>query len=247
MSSAKITLFGLLSWDNTLFSGLDLPEQIDSDLLVDTILMRGGEYEVIYSDPDFLKEAITSWSKQWKPTFIEWCRAFNDLQEVAPLENYDRIENWSDSTSNSENESLSTSEQSSSSESSIGSSSTSGSDSSHGSESMSENTGVSAYDVSTYSPSDNGSKIASTNTQGTTYTQQGNTQTSNRFGNASGTEARNKAFSQSFTHGGRIHGNIGVTTSAQMYKEWQTTLQNFGNIYDRIATVFLQNFVIPIL
>lgn len=237
----------MLNYDDTLFSGLDLPEEIDKDLLVETILMRGGEYEVIYSDLDFLKEAITSWSRQWKPTFTEWCRAFEDLKEVAPLENYDRIENWSDSTSNSENESLSTSEQSSGSESSRGSSSTSGSDSSQGSESMIENSGVSAYDVSTYSPAENGSKNASTSTNGTTYTEQGNTQTSNRSSNASGSEARNKAFNQTFTHGGRIHGNIGVLTSTAMYKEWVSILQSYGNIYDRVATVFLQNFVIPIL
>ena len=247
MSSAKLTLIGFNHYDNTLFDGLDLPEQIDKDILIDTILMNGGEYEVIYSDLDFLKLAIASWSKQWKPTFIEWCRAFSDLQQVAPLENYDRLESWSDSentsTSESENTSTSESENTSTSESSQGSSSTSGSDSSSGSESMSETNNIYAFDSSTASPKDSGSKSAQSNNTAQTYTEQCNTMSStgSMGKNFTGDVERN------FTHGGRIHGNIGVTTSAQMYSSWMVTLQNYGNIYNRIATVFLQNFVIPIL
>ena len=47
-----------------------------------------------------------------------------------------------------------------------------------------------------------------------------------------------------FTHEGRIHGNIGVTTSQQMLQaeldiaEW--------NIYEHITDLFLTEFVIPI-
>ena len=223
MSSAKITLIGFMNYDDTLFDGLDLPEQIDKEILIDTILMNGGEYETIYSDIGFLKLAIGSWSKQWKPTFTEWCRAYKDLQEVAPLENYDRLENWSDS------------ENTSTSESSQGSSSTSGSDSSSSSESMSETGNTYAFDSSTAVPKDSGSKSAEANNTAQTYTEQGNKMSS------TGNMEKNS------THGGRIHGNIGVTTSAQMYSSWMTTLQNYGNLYQRIATVFLQNFVIPIL
>lgn len=239
MSSAKLTLIGFNQYDNTLFDGLDLPEQVNKETLIDTILMNGGEYEVIYSDLDFLKLAIASWSKQWKPTFTEWCRAFSDLQKVAPLENYDRLESWSDS----ENTSTSESESTSTSESSQGSSSTSGSDSSSGSESMSETNNTYAFDSSTATPKDSGSKSAQSNNTARTYTEQGNRMSS------SGTMGKsfNGDVERNFTHGGRIHGNIGVTTSAQMYSEWLTTLQNYGNIYNRIATVFLQNFVIPIL
>lgn len=247
MSSAKITLIGFYNYDSTLFDGLDLPQQIDKNLLVDCILMRGGEYEVIYSNPDFLKQAMTSWSKQWKPTFTEWCRAFDDLKEVAPLENYDRIENWSDSMSNSENESLSTSESMASSESSQGSSSTSGSDSSSSSESMSQQGDVSAYDSSNLVTNDGQSKSAQANNTASTYTTQGNTTTSSHNNTANGSQDRNKNFEQNSSHGGRIHGNIGVTTSSQMYASWLLTLQNHGNLYDKISTVFLQNFVIPIL
>lgn len=235
MSSAVITLLGFYDYDHDLFNGLDLPTGIDNDQVINTILMRGGEYEVIYSNPDLLKQLIASWSKQWKPVFTNWLRANSSIDEVAPLENYDRIENWSDSASTSENESLSSSETSS------GSSSTSGSDSSSGSESMSERGDISAYDSSNLVANDGGSKSSQVNNVAQTYTVQGNTQGSQ------GTSNRNNSKTDYSTHGGRIHGNIGVTTSAMMYKEWYDVLMKYGNIYDAIATVFLQAFVIPIL
>lgn len=251
MSSAKVTLIGFYMYDNTLFDGLDLPTQIEKDLLVDTILTRGGEYEAIYSDADFLKMAISSWSKRWKPVFTEWARAFDNLKEVAPLENYDRLENWSDSTSISEQTSMSHSEVNSlsTSESSVGSASTSGSDSSHGSESMSERGDISAYDASTLVANDGGSKSAQSNNNATTYTVQGNT--ANSIGaqqsNRNAIDNSNRGQLDYSTHGGRIHGNIGVVTTAKMYEEWIDTLNKAGNLYEKIATVFLQNFVIPLL
>lgn len=247
MSSAIITLLGFYSHDHTLFDSLDLPEDVDKQTLVDTILLRGGEYEVMYSNPDLLKELFGSWSRTWKPVFSNWLRANESIDEVAPLENYDRIENWSDSSSNSENESLSTSESVSSSESSRGSSSTSGSDSSSGSESLSERGDISAYDSSGLVANNGGSKSAQSNNNATTFTQQGNTQASARNNSAIGSQNRNKNYTDTSTHGGRIHGNIGVTTSAKMYQEWYDVLGKYGNIYEAIATVFLQAFVIPIL
>lgn len=214
-----ISLLGFYRYDIHLFDKLELPEGLDREQLVNTILMRGGEYEVIYSDPELLFELIGAWSKNWKPVFTNWLRANVDLSNIAPLENYDRIENWSDSASSSE--------------SSAGSSSVSGSDSSSGSESMSENSNTSAFDSNTLVPASSGAKTASTQTNASTLTTQNNTQ------NSSGENYS--------THGGRIHGNIGVTTSATMYKEWYDVLQKYNNIYDAIATVFLQAFVIPIL
>lgn len=223
MSSAMISLLGFYQYDIHLFDALELPEGLDREQLVNTILMRGGEYEVIYSDPELLYNLIGAWSKNWKPVFTNWLRANTDLSQVAPLENYDRVENWSDSASTS------------TSESSAGSSSTSGSDSSSSSESMSETGNTYAFDSSTAVPKDSGSKSAQANNTASTFTEQGNTMQSN------GNSVSNSS------HGGRIHGNIGVTTSAMMYKEWYEVLQKYNNIYEAMATVFLQAFVIPIL
>lgn len=102
MSIAKITLYGMYQWDNTLFDDLVFPESdlLDKETAVKQILFDCGEFEVLYSDWDFLKGAITQWGKKWYYTFQKWLEALE--VEYDPLENYNRVEHWND---NSERES----------------------------------------------------------------------------------------------------------------------------------------------
>ena len=94
MAAAKMTLIGLYRWDNTLFNDMNLPAGIDKDLLVDSLLMRGGEFEVLYADPDFMKMSIGIWSKKWYRTFAEWLRGTHATWN--PIYNYDRYEDGRD-------------------------------------------------------------------------------------------------------------------------------------------------------
>lgn len=98
MSSAKYTLIGIQSYfknaGSDLFENLSLPTGLDKDTLTDNILLVGGEFEVLYSDPNFLKSAIGVWSDREAATFQRWVDAL--AIEYAPLENYDRHENWTD-------------------------------------------------------------------------------------------------------------------------------------------------------
>ena len=52
MSSAKITTVGFYqymnAYNNDLFGLLNLPQGIDKDTLVNNIMLRGGEFEVVY-------------------------------------------------------------------------------------------------------------------------------------------------------------------------------------------------------
>lgn len=100
MSIAKITLFSFARWmqlnNDDLFANLSLPTGIQKDVLVDNILLRGGEFEVVYSDPNFMQYAIGSWSRKWYRTMEKWIAALSI--EYAPLENYDRFEHWQDLT-----------------------------------------------------------------------------------------------------------------------------------------------------
>ena len=92
MSTAKLTLIGLYNNDNTLFDSLTLPAGIDKTVLVNNILLRSGEFEVLYADPDFLKPAISLWGQKWSRTFEKWQKAL--AVEYDPLYNYDRREEW---------------------------------------------------------------------------------------------------------------------------------------------------------
>lgn len=103
MSSAKITLLGMAQYCNakndSLFEYLELPEGIDRDLAIDTILLKGAEFEVLYASADYMKFAIGVWSKKWDRTFTKWNDALNITYN--PLENYDRYEDSQDSTTSS--------------------------------------------------------------------------------------------------------------------------------------------------
>ena len=82
----------------------------------------------------------------------------------------------------------------------------------------------SAYDSSTYQPYD---KVESRTVSDTDSTDRTNTTINNDN-----------------EHNGRIHGNIGVTTSQQMLN--QELDLGYWNLYQRITQLFLQEFVIPV-
>ena len=105
MSVAKMTLIGFynaLEDSSPLFEGLTLPTGIDKDLFINSLLLDSGEFEVLYDDPDFFKNAISIWGRKWYRTFDKWFNALSISYD--PLNNYDRTETWTtntDSTSNS--------------------------------------------------------------------------------------------------------------------------------------------------
>ena len=85
MMRSHISLWGAYEWDNTLFDGVTVPDQLDKDVFISNLLMEAAELEVIYSDVDFLKQAITQWSASRQ-------RAWNTMQTVL-YENYDPFVN----------------------------------------------------------------------------------------------------------------------------------------------------------
>ncbi len=206
MASSKLTLIGMnkfmLNLNMDLFSELTLPEGLNKQTLIDTILLTGGEFEVLYSDPVALQSFIGIWSRKQQPTFERWVKALSI--DYAPLENYDRNEYWTD-----HNEGTGSSE-------SDGSSNTTTADTSE--------LQKSAYDQSTYSPYEktiNGGTVGNTTSDDTST-----------------------SMSNDGTHRGRIHGNIGVTTSQQML-EAELNL-GYWNVYEKITELFLKEFVVPI-
>lgn len=206
MSSAKYTLIGCNAFfqniGDDLFKGLTLPTGLVKKTLTDNILLQGGEFEVLYSDPWALQNFISVWADREQATFQRWVDAL--AIEYAPLENYDRMENWTDTLD------------------SDGTSRTTGTNDT--STSGTVTTDVSAYDSSSYQPKD---KVTSSETIDNDTTEN-NTSTLDNTG----------------VHAGRIHGNIGVTTSQQML-EAELDL-GYWNIYSRITDMFLKEFCIMI-
>lgn len=80
----------------------------------------------------------------------------------------------------------------------------------------------SAYDSSTYQPYDN---VRTTN-------------------DTDSSDNTNTTMSSDGEHNGRVHGNIGVTTSQNMLS--QELDLGYWNLYERITQLFLQEFVVPV-
>ena len=149
--------------------------------------------------------------------------------EYNPLENYDRKEDWSDTL----NKGISTSARRDS-----GNTRTfDNSDTTTPGTTITEETKVSAYDASTYQPKQE--VITSPTGSGDVLAHSGTIKDEYGEG-SSGSETENSKT----VRDGRIHGNIGVTTSQQMLEaelkiaEW--------NLYEHITDLFLSEFIIPI-
>lgn len=59
---ATMSLWAMYQWDKTLFDGLQVPSGINKSTIVNNLIMESAELEVLYTDPDFLKQAIKYWS-----------------------------------------------------------------------------------------------------------------------------------------------------------------------------------------
>lgn len=94
----RITLIGLFnseeSFDRDLFRNLTLPEGYDKDTFVNALLLGHGEKCVLYTNPDFMANAIGIWSSKYS---LELARIYEALTaEYNPIWNYDRNEEWED-------------------------------------------------------------------------------------------------------------------------------------------------------
>lgn len=154
MSSAKITMLGLETYLNTnnqsLFDDIVIPESIDKDTLVNSILLESAEFEVLYSNPSFMHQAIQLWFRKWNRTFTKWMEVLE--LKYNPLDNYDRTEEWSDKSGTTATGTVS--------------------DESHGTtnERGSSNNNVSAYDSDTFEPSENSSSSSNASVDNKTDT-----------------------------------------------------------------------------
>lgn len=186
MATAKITLIGFNNYYENLWDLLMVPSGINKQELINNILMKGGEFEVLYSNPEFMKNMIGVWSSKWMHTMERWVKALSINYD--PLENYDRKEEWLDNGSRNANTKRVES--------------ASGHDDSTSSGSGNTTNSRSAFDDSDYSPHDKSDSTSS------------GSNTSNSTTSATGSIDEKENTSNLRT--GRAHGNIGVTTSQQM-------------------------------
>lgn len=228
MSIAKITMTGqetyLSRTNKSLFDFMSIPSGIDKENLIDNIMMECGEFEVLYSDPEFNRSAIGTWSTKHYRTFEKWITALNI--EYNPLENYDRFEDWKDN--GTENTTSNTKDKNDT----VSSNKT---DMSGKSDNKGTNEDkVSAFDSSSYQESELHDSVSDERHEDTSKTDG----TINSMASSDTTGSKE----DSSTHVGRIHGNIGVTTSQQMLHS-ELDIAKF-NIINEITKIFMQELCI---
>lgn len=230
MSLAKITLIGqetrLKMENKSVFDLLTLPDGIDKNTCVDNIILECGEFETLYSDPFFMRAAIGTWATKHYRTFEKWITALN--LEYNPLENYDRKEDWTD-TGNKQNTLGFTDDTTTT---TTGKTTTEGNSEQNG---FTEDQ-VSAFDSNTYQESEK--HIIDTDENHSDEVNSANTMTNSSEQNTEGNEDTENV------HTGRIHGNVGVTTSQQMLQS-ELDLARF-NIIQEITNLFMVELCIMV-
>lgn len=57
-----LSIMGLYEYDNNIFQGLQVPEGLNREAVINEILLQCAELEIIYPNIDIMKLAITTWS-----------------------------------------------------------------------------------------------------------------------------------------------------------------------------------------
>ena len=86
-AKAKLSILGLYQWNNSIFDDMELPEEIDADTVKWEILEECAELEILYPDPDFMKESIKFWSRRMLPNWQKIVDAL--IAEYNPIWNKD--------------------------------------------------------------------------------------------------------------------------------------------------------------
>lgn len=94
MSRATLSLLGLYRNNPSLFSEMVVPNELDSETLIDNLLAEAAELEILYPDSFFMQAMIRRWSAK---QLSVWKKLYETTQfEYEPIYNYDRTEEWTD-------------------------------------------------------------------------------------------------------------------------------------------------------
>ena len=89
-----LSIMGLYEYDNTLFQGLQLPEGLNQEAVINEILLQCAELEIVYPNIDIMKLAITTWSianqYTWQKLYDTMVVEYNPIWNVDATVNIDR-------------------------------------------------------------------------------------------------------------------------------------------------------------
>lgn len=239
---ASLSILGLYQRDPTLFDELELPGDMNKDVLIDSILYEAASLEAYYPDPNFMKFMIGRWSFMNQSV---WQKLYDTtVLEYNPIYNYDRTEEWTENekmldgrtaaSTETETRNLKTGETSRTD--SNGDVTTTGT--------MKTELNVSGYNEVTFTPSEETIETPDTMTSNNVIVD--GTRDSTNTGTVSidkkDTESLDRKRDNLRT--GRAFGNIGVTTTQQMIQQERETVT--FNMYKVITDSFVDRFCLMV-
>lgn len=226
MPQAKITLIGMESYlnpDHSVFENLTLPEGIDRDTLIGSIILRCQEFELLYTDPDYMILAVQIWGKKHYWTFDRWVKLIN--KQYDPLYNKDYHEVIEDTHQ--------------------GAASGSGTNSDSQDFTRTDNLQSTNDETITHSEKAYNSGSTFVETEKDVRDQDtSQTGTVRNAGTATGTFSNTS--NDSYVNGHNLHGygNIGVTAAQTLFMK-EVNVAKF-NMYEHIADLFASEFCLMI-
>ena len=233
---ATMSLYGLYQYDNALLDGLKaaVPAGVDADNVADTLLLESAGLEILYSNPVFMKAAITVWANEKRDI---WQKLYDTtMLEYNPIDNYDRYET-------STREITGTGE--------TGSTSSTVVDGTTGNTETVEYSGTNSgtnsvtnsntsYDSDTLKVTGKSDTTGSNTDTRTTET----TSSSDTDSTTTDTTSGTSEFSNTDSFTSHIHGNIGVTTAMKMIEEQRDVVQFC--LTEFICNEFLDKFTVGV-
>ncbi len=233
MPQSKITLIGMeqyLNPEHSLFEELTLPEGIDKDTLIGAIILRCQEFELLYSNPEFMIQAVKVWGMKNYWTFDRWVKLIN--KEYDPLYNKDYHEDISDIHYGQYNKS--------------GSDSSSGSSSGSSDYTRTDNLANSSTDTHSEKAYNDSDFVGTTqdDTSGTNTGTQRNAGTTSESVSNQSSNSESGGDNYTNTHTSHGYGNIGVTAAQILFmKETEVAA---WNMYEHMADLFASEFCLMI-
>lgn len=220
----------LLEADEDIFSNMVLPDDVDRELVIETIIEKCGMQALVRPDPAFMKKHIGIWSKR---KLLTWEKLYNTLHlEYNPIDNTDKYEDYTDKRTTMRQTAGKTA-------------STSG-----GTNSQRENetNGGTRDETTKHDVSAENAADYQADSRDTTYGKNSDTRNNVVRGTTSlkshGSNNETENYTDTFRHTLHTHGNIGVTTTQQMIEAERESVRY--NLIEEIASDYQIAFCLDI-
>lgn len=220
----------LLEADENLFSNLVLPEGVDRELVIETIIEKYGMQALVRPEPSFMKKHIGVWSRR---KLWSWTKLYHTLNlEYNPIDNTDKYEDYTDERTTARTTSGTNSNTSD------GTDKRTENESTSGTRNETADHDVSAENASNYQPDSRDT------TRGSSSDSRENTANGATSLKSSGTNSETENYTDTFIHTLHTHGNIGVTTTQQMIEAERESVRY--NLVEEIAADYQAAFCLDI-